>query len=70
MVCFNGATALLPWNPGEDWIQYAMLKDLQWGHGIAAVESQETVGQGPQASDLQWGHGIAAVESSKIMQHK
>ena len=36
---------------------------LQWGHGIAAVESLYSSATRPFAMLLQWGHGIAAVES-------
>ena len=87
--CFNGATALLPWNPTQSptshleshsrfngatallpWnlrVQSQMLKwpeQLQWGHGIAAVESEKLVLFAHHRDIvLQWGHGIAAVES-------
>ena len=37
--CFNGATAFLPWNPGERANMPVRLSELQWGHGISAVES-------------------------------
>ena len=40
-----------------------VLLRLQWGHGIAAVESMVESGSVPCACQLQWGHGIAAVES-------
>ena len=36
---------------------------LQWGHGIAAVESELIHAIKPDLIMLQWGHGIAAVES-------
>ncbi len=36
---FNGATALLPWNPFRSSTQLKRRGLLQWGHGIAAVES-------------------------------
>ena len=37
---------------------------LQWGHGIAAVESESVEVQSKMdPALLQWGHGIAAVES-------
>ncbi len=36
---------------------------LQWGHGIAAVESGMLSTFTPSGDKLQWGHGIAAVES-------
>ncbi len=39
--------------------------ELQWGHGIAAVESTELSAVNDASTALQWGHGIAAVESSR-----
>ena len=36
---------------------------LQWGHGIAAVESASSPPPAFLTFVLQWGHGIAAVES-------
>ena len=37
--------------------------ELQWGHGISAVESKSTANMSHQIQLLQWGHGISAVES-------
>ncbi len=61
--CFNGATASLPWNRRNSPHQRCPFSALQWGHGIAAVESQKRPGQLYGWETLQWGHGIAAVES-------
>ena len=41
------------------------MQQLQWGHGISAVErTRPTVGK-ISISPLQWGHGISAVESAE-----
>ena len=36
--------------------------ELQWGHGLAAVEGDSAFPPVPTAMWLQWGHGLAAVE--------
>ncbi len=36
---------------------------LQWGHGLAAVESGADLHGANLHGALQWGHGLAAVES-------
>jgi len=40
--------------------------ELQWGHGIRAVESRDCVMKLTDVVELQWGHGIRAVESKHI----
>ena len=48
----------------EDEIEPVADVQLQWGHGIAAVESTWiSIRPYPCWIKLQWGHGIAAVES-------
>ncbi|WHZ25375.1 MAG: hypothetical protein OJF51_000170 [Nitrospira sp.] len=38
--------------------------ELQWGHGISAMESNaRRVISLTQTEQLQWGHGISAMES-------
>src|SRR5260221_455809 len=39
-----------------------MFAILQWGHGIAAVETPDAEFPNRLAARLQWGHGSAAVE--------
>ncbi len=36
---------------------------LQWGHGLAAVETGSSVTSITFCRELQWGHGLAAVET-------
>ena len=43
----------------------ATMKDggeLQWGHGLAAVDGDESGRVWVADSVLQWGHGLAAVD--------
>ncbi len=39
------------------------IRGLQWGHGLAAVETGGVVVDEVLAVGLQWGHGLAAVET-------
>ena len=58
---FNGATALRPWMVD----QFGGDNDrseLQWGHGLAAVDGYATDSVHDGAALLQWGHGLAAVD--------
>ncbi|WHZ15034.1 MAG: hypothetical protein OJF52_001875 [Nitrospira sp.] len=41
-------------------------EQLQWGHGISAVESTFVGMMAIAGIMLQWGHGISAVESDRI----
>ncbi len=46
---------------------HAELAMLQWGHGLAAVESRGAYLQGAYLQEaLQWGHGLAAVERRSL----
>ena len=60
---FNGATALRPWTDARA-PEHLHVEQLQWGHGLAAVDGQFHGGAFAQALKLQWGHGLAAVDGS------
>ena len=63
---FNGATAFLPWNQFLHGDHLAGDHELQWGHGISAVESISNHRILMSLGPLQWGHGISAVESRHL----
>ena len=39
--------------------------ELQWGHGLAAVDGVRRIYVGVAGQVLQWGHGLAAVDGGK-----
>ena len=38
---FNGATALRPWTVLRRMAEWAAKHELQWGHGLAAVDGRQ-----------------------------
>jgi len=61
--CFNGATAFQPWKLIVTEGLATWPPQLQWGHGISAVEViGKAVVEEAIKPWLQWGHGISAVE--------
>ena len=59
---FNGATALRPWMAAFREAYWVKGGELQWGHGLAAVDGGCAQVQRNQSHGLQWGHGLAAVD--------
>ena len=41
--------------------------ELQWGHGLAAVDGNHLNAEPMPASKLQWGHGLAAVDGTFLV---
>ena len=43
---------------------------LQWGHGLAAVDGRRAQCHGQSGPRLQWGHGLAAVDGGAVRLHR
>ena len=61
---FNGATALRPWTDRQVGICRTSVFELQWGHGLAAVDGGCNAKKEGKPHELQWGHGLAAVDGA------
>src|SRR3954452_4307399 len=60
---FNGATAWSPWKTSRNYSPWDRDEELQWGHGLVAVEDEfDRRLLELSAKVLQWGHGLVAVE--------
>ena len=63
---FNGATAFQPWKPEPEAGPSSQDHgQLQWGHGLSAVETPNVLNEGIEIILLQWGHGLSAVETGR-----
>src|SRR6185437_2440252 len=62
--CFNSATASLPWRTHGPPSICTHHSQLQFGHGIAAMENRGYPTSATLGKSLQFGHGIAAMENN------
>ena len=56
-----------PWTEAIHYAWFAPLIELQWGHGLAAVDGGFMWLIGVHLLSLQWGHGLAAVDGRTSM---
>src|SRR5262249_3570679 len=61
---FNSATALVPWITGSCEFSASLHHQLQFGHGVGAVDHSMMASPLPSVTDskLQFGHGVGAVD--------
>ena len=61
---FNSATAFQPWKHMIDVGKVNFLKELQFGHGLSAMETNVNPAPcGVALVPLQFGHGLSAMET-------
>ena len=53
-----------PWTAVDVHRDSADRQQLQWGHGLAAVDGRDLAVVFPTLMRLQWGHGLAAVDGA------